>query len=194
MAAGKGTLQVVIGRLLQHLCVLKALDQLQLLLLHPLDHLLMLDPLLLLLQHLILDLLLRPQLLLHQLPLLLLLRLLLLRPNHLLQRVVLQALLVTHHVHEVPLLLLLLLNRVRLPPNLVLHLPTLHLQGSSLFLLDLEGDLPPERLLVLLLLLDRLSLRLLLHVALPRDQDVGSPLLGLVELLPGLQIHRVNLG
>ncbi len=189
LSTSEGALQVVIGRLLQHLCILQTLDQLQLLLLHPLDHLLMLDPLLLLLEHLVLDLLLRPVLLLHQLPLLLLLRLLLLRPDHLLQRVVLQVLLVPHHMHEVLLLLLLLLHGVCLTPDLLLHLPTLHLQSSPLFLFDFECDLSLEGLLVLLLLLDGLPLRLLLHVALPRYQDIRRPLLRLVELLPRLQIQ-----
>jgi len=147
----------------------------------------MLDPLRFLLHHLVLDLLLGSQLLLHQLALLLLLGLALLAADHLLQGVVLQGLLVAHHVHEVLLLLLLVLDLVSLLPDLVLDVAALHVQGTLLLLLDLEVDLLAEGLLLLLLPLDRVTLRLLLHVALSHHQDVARAFLGLVELLPRLE-------
>ena len=147
----------------------------------------MLDPLGFFLHHLVLDLLLGPQLLLHQLALLLLLGLALLAAYHLLERVVLEGLLVAHHVHEVLLLLLLVLDLVRLLPHLVLDVAALHIEGALLLLLHLEVDLLAEGLLILLLPLDGVTLRLLLHVALSRHQDVPRAFLGLIELLPRLE-------
>jgi hypothetical protein len=188
LTASQGTFQVVIGGFLQHLSVLEALDQLKFFPLHPLNHMLMLNPLRLLFDHLVLDLLLRPQLLLHQLPLLLLLRLLLLRTDHLLQRVILEGLLMTHNMHEIFLLLLLLFDGVGLTTDLIFYLAALDLKCSSLLLFDLEVDLFAECFFLLLLSLQSLSLVLLLHVSLSGNQYISGPLLGLIELLPCLFI------
>lgn len=91
-------------------------------------------------------------------------------------------------MHEVFLLLLFMLDLVSLLPHLVLDVAALHVEGTLLLLLNLEVDLLAEGLLLLLLPLDGVTLRLLLHVALSRNQDVASAFLGLIELLPGLEI------
>jgi hypothetical protein len=63
----------------------------------------------------------------------------------------------------------------------------LHIEGALLLLLHLEFDLLAEGLLLLLLPLDGVTLRLLLHVALSRHQDVARAFLGLIEFLPRLE-------
>jgi hypothetical protein len=79
------------------------------------------------------------------------------------------------------------LDLVSLLPHLILDVAALHVEGTLLLLLHLEVDLLAEGLLLLLLPLNGVTLRLLLHVALSRHQDVARAFLGLIELLPRLE-------
>ncbi len=151
----------------------------------------MFNPLGLLPEHLVLDLLLSSQLLLHQLSLLLLLGLQLLATNHLLQRVVLQMLLMFHHVHKVLLFTLLLFNVVNVSSDLFLHVSLISVNICSHLFLDRPVLRLSERLLLFLLTLYVCSLLRLLHVSLSRLQNVRRPLLRLVELLPRLHAYSL---
>ena len=89
-------------------------------------------------------------------------------------------------MHEVFLLLLFMLDLVSLFPHFILDVAALHVEGALLLLLNLKVNLLSEGFLLLLLPLDGVTLRLLLHVALSRHQDVARAFLCLIELLPRL--------
>lgn len=190
----KGIFKVIISCFLEQLGVLQALDEFELLSLHALNHLLVLNALLLLPHHLIFNLLLGAHLLLNQLALLLLASLILLTLNHLLKRVVLYVLLLFDDLHEVALLTFLILDCVDLPLDLLLEVTPGHIHVLAVLLLNSAVLRLTEHLFFLLLSLSLHALLLNLHVALSRHQDVVGPLLGLVELLPGLLLLLLEQG
>jgi len=91
-------------------------------------------------------------------------------------------------MHKVLLLHLLLLHLLCLPPHLVFELSPLRLHIRLVLLLHREVHRLSHRLLLFLLTLERVPLRLLVHVSLARHQNVCRALLGLVKLLPSLNI------
>ena len=146
----------------------------------------MLDPLLLLAHHLVLDLLLRAHLLLDELALLLLARLDLLTLDYLLERRVLHVLLVPHDLHEVTLLPLLQLHALHLATHLVLQVPPGHVHVLLVLLLGRTVLSLTELLFMILLSLPLDAFLLYLDVSLACDEYVVGAFLGLVELLPRL--------
>lgn len=146
----------------------------------------MLNPLVLLAHHLVLNLLLCAHLLLNELPLLLLTRLHLLALNDLLERAIFDLLLVAHNLQEVALLPLLHLHVIDFSPHLILEVAPCHIHVLLVHLLGGPVLSLAQLLLLLLLPLPLLALLLNLHVALASHQDVSRSFLSLVEFLPRL--------
>lgn len=186
LSASKGAFQIVVSCLLQQLGVLQSLYEFELLLLHALDHGLVLDSLALLVEHLVFDLLLCAHLALLELALPLAHGLHLLSLDHLLQTVVLYLLLVLLDLQEVLLLPLLLLHVVDVPLDLILKVALGRIHVRPHLLLQVPVLHLAEGLLLFLLPLSLSTLGGLLEVALASTEDVIGAFLGLVEFLPGL--------
>lgn len=162
------------------------MDELQLFSLHALNHLLMLNSLVLFSEHLVFDLLFGAHLPLKQVSLPLVLRLLLLAADHLLQRIVLDLLLMLLHLHKVFLFALLHFEVIDVSSDLVLHVPLLRINVILDLLLHILALCPSKHLLFLLLSHTLHPFSGYLHVALAGAKNVVSALLSLIEFFPSL--------
>ena len=89
-------------------------------------------------------------------------------------------------LHEVTLLTLLHFYCINITLNLLLEVATGHIHILAVLLLNGAVLCLAEHLFLILLPLSLLALLLHLHVSLPRDEYIISPLLCLIKLLPRL--------
>jgi len=186
LATTQSALEVLIGSLLKQLGVLQSLNKLKLFALHALNHCLMLDALVLLPKHLVLNLLLGAHLSLHQVALPLVKGFSLLTLDHLLQRIVPYNLLVLLYLHEVFLLTLLHLKVVYIAFDFILKVSLRCINIHSDCLLSITVLLLPMVLFFLFLSVTFLSLSCNFQVTLACAEDIVGALFSFVEFFPCL--------